>query len=559
MYVKVESKTPSREKENMELVNDHDAVLATQQGDRITLPKTRGGRPAQNPEANIVDGGDGDGGGGSGSGSAGAGRPRIITNGAHAGAINMGKLYSLNFLHKPQRVKQFNKDRIPDDLLQRNTDLNKQIASDLPPLSPKSTITVGSDAFNSLNYAMNNSSSESILGFPPPVYKKSGELVKSSLKGRSKSLPSTPAAKEVDDKEEQMMRKQRNKGHVLLRSKSVHFDQRAPVKYFLSDERPMNVYSKDEFEKLLRHKLNTKGPGTSVDDRLVGARLFDYGNMIRRQQQMDPPKRPSVPGSNSSTNLRKSKRFQKVIDQQKNVAREKGPGADANADASTSTSTSTSAEQGPVETDDRTRKVREALLKTKATPQMAEEWKQELNGKMRSNKVVGLYNKNFPILSNKNPKSLKLNIFANLSRNRNVFLQELALHVHQTNVVQPTFNGGEVISNTARYIIGKVMVRNIFYDKRVIVRYTWNNWVDTMEVECIWLSTGDGVLPGNNMDIFHFLIDDAQRIYNVGKLEFCIHYTTRNDYERCEFWDNNNGENYRVDVVMTGFNNPFGR
>ncbi|KAJ4168277.1 GLC7-interacting protein 2 [Fusarium falciforme] len=59
------------------------------------------------------------------------------------------------------------------------------------------------------------------------------------------------------------------------------------------------------------------------------------------------------------------------------------------------------------------------------------------------------------------------------------------------------------------------------------------------------------------MDIFHFIIDDASKVGPRGKLEFCIHYSTRNDYEREEYWDNNNGNNYKVDVVMDGFNDPF--
>ena len=42
-----------------------------------------------------------------------------------------------------------------------------------------------------------------------------------------------------------------------------------------------------------------------------------------------------------------------------------------------------------------------------------------------SKRIVGLYNKNFPILSDRNRKSLKLNIFLNLSRGRPVFCKKL--------------------------------------------------------------------------------------------------------------------------------------
>ncbi|KAK5962896.1 Gip2p PWA37_005350 [Arxiozyma heterogenica] len=535
---------------------------------------------------------------------------------------NTKEIYSLKFLHKPQRVKQFNSARFPEEILQRNTDLNKQITLDLPPLSPKSALPTDQvDPLNNINYTinsyenyendafnyLNNDSSDSFLNLNTPVYKKSGELVKSSLKRRSKSLPSTPAAAAAGAANG--FNSNSGKQPVLLRSKSVHFDQRAPVKYFISDESPMNVYSKDEFEDMLKFNLlnkakklgqvaklnnnNSDDNNENVDESAEEDLLIKFKKLLLEEkrhllQRDQPVDKESVSEEETSMTknsndkekpLRKSKRFQGIASKQKNpnqlddnntVNNNNNNDHDDNDNDNGNSSRQIDIDRVlqsriskiPSETkitidslmlnnDDLSNtnnSIRE-IIKVKS--------KKKVLNKMRTNKVVGLYNQNFPILSNKNPKSLKLNIFVSLSQDKKVFLQEISLHIHQRNFMSPNFKTIGSATNTTRYIIGKVMVKNIYYDKRVTVRYTWNNWNTINEVECLWLSNGDSVLPGTNMDVFHFLIADTNKIDTVGKLEFCICYVTRNDRERLEFWDNNDGKNYKVEVVMNGFNNPF--
>ncbi|CEP63460.1 CBM21 domain-containing protein LALA0_S08e02982g [Lachancea lanzarotensis] len=181
----------------------------------------------------------------------------------------------------------------------------------------------------------------------------------------------------------------------------------------------------------------------------------------------------------------------------------------------------------------------------------------------------GLYHENFPILNVGDRTSLKLNIFLNIAKSSDCFLQELSLVSDQ------------------HYLTGHILVKNIYYDKKVVVKYTRDRWRTANEVECVWISSGDDVLPGKGMDRFKVVIDLAT-MYNGAKrdsvtsntsstlvlansvastfatmrLEFCIQYTTRNAYERLVSWDNNSGRNYVIEVVTPkprmGFTDPFG-
>lgn len=463
----------------------------------------------------------------------------------------VSNISSLNFLHKPQRVTNLNAGRFPEEELQRNTDLNKKLTgiNVLPELSRSSVIEERN--LELTNYFINNTSNESILiPFPAPVYKKSGELVKSSLKKRSQSLPATPSVKKPEDDDYE-----RDKSLMLVRSKSVHFDQTTPVKYFSKDESPINVNATDEHSNILNfiHKpvqlldehwgeddIIPAGPGSySLSS---NGRLLNGGDLSK----IEPKK------------LRKSKRFQEIL------GKENKENIENNAldDNETDTGTDNSSKRVISTTSNIISKPATRILSIdKASVTDITEKNPETCNKQNFyhvQKVVGLYNENFPILSNKNPKSLKLNIFINLSRGKKCFLQELTLHIQNRQNLSNGTTQSEPHNTVARYILGKVLVKNIYYDKRVIVRYTWNAWKTANEVEGIWLSNSECILPGTNMDIFHFLIDDNCREDVIGKLEFCIHYTTRDDHVREEVWDNNDGDNYKIDVVLKGFNNPFG-
>ena len=468
-------------------------------------------------------------------------------------------LSSLKFLHKPQRVAHLNEERFPEEELQRNTDLNKKLTTSngFPELSHTSVVEERN--IESINYIFNNTSNESVIPFPTPVYKKSGELVKSSLKKRSKSLPATPLVSSRDDEDDDIQ----DNPLLLARSKSVHFDHKTPVKYFSKDESPINVNTTDVHDNILQfiHKpVNLMDSGLTAED--DNGLLSGLKNMSLRDRFISLDNL----SKNEPKKLRKSKRFQKALGKEN--------GNDTTAIENTSTtkvSTTKNIISIPVNNNNNnmsnvssvSQQFNNSLVELN---KKAEEEANNINENnkiggrpSRVQKVVGLYNENFPILSNKNPKSLKLNIFINLSQGKKCFLQEITLHIQTRQNLSNGVSQTQPHNTVSRYIIGKILVKNIYYDKRVIVRYTWDSWKTCSEVEAIWLSTSEAILPGTNMDIFHFLIDDNTRNENiVGKLEFCIHYTTRNDITREEYWDNNNNDNYKVYVVLKGFNNPFG-
>lgn len=412
-------------------------------------------------------------------------------------ANNISSINSLNFMHRPQRVSQMRANLFPDEEIMKNTNLNKRLSTD----------TESSD--EGLSPTKHQGSIPSLYNdeqLPlPPVYKKSGELLKSSLKLRSKSLPTSPY---INNENKNFSNVRPGK---LQRSKSVHFDQKTPIKYFCEDEKPIDVGARpnDKTEDIsYQHK-----PVRSIYDDPEE----DYLSMGIDRLSLDTSEKPKTP-----RNLRKSKRFSDFLKEQ----------------STTRINTNNVLQR----------------------PQLAHKSNSgsNLNGGLsngRQHRVVGLYNVNFPILSNKNPKALKLNIFINLSRGKNCFLQDLTLCTHKSASDDNAVNS--LRSDSTRLIIGRVLVKNIFFDKRVVIMYTWNAWQTVREAECVYVSDGDAILPGTNMDLFKFIIDDVNKTDPRAKLEFCIHYITRDDFHRQEYWDNNNGQNYKLDCILDGFHNPF--
>lgn len=451
---------------------------------------------------------------------------------------NISSINSLNFLHRPQRVSM-KTNLFPDEEIAKNTNLNKQLSSadhvsstsSIPTdfgLSPTSiSINKNLGVFTS-PYPID----ENMLPFPP-IYKKSGELVKSSLKRRSQSLPASPHINK--ENENKNLANVRPGGGRLQRSKSVHFDQKTPVKYFCEDESPIDVSKKaKEREELLsfQHKPVNRLYNDDEEDE-DGYNVSNVRNIARDEEILsmgiDSISLKDKIGNNNK-NLRKSKRFNALLKTHKSETKKCKNNNDNNDESYNNSKTTTKPNY--------------------------------YNGR-----VVGLYNVNFPILSNKNPKTLKLNIFINLSRNKKCFLQDLSLYMQRdsSSLLSSSSSSNDSSNNalanysknTTRIIVGRVLVKNIFFDKKVLIKYTWNSWRTSQDIECVYVSDGDGVLPGTNMDIFNFIIDDVNKQDSKAKLEFCLHYITRNDHERQEFWDNNDGKNYKVDCIMDGFNNPF--
>ncbi|QRV94821.1 phosphatase regulatory subunit domain-containing protein [Ceratobasidium sp. AG-Ba] len=97
---------------------------------------------------------------------------------------------------------------------------------------------------------------------------------------------------------------------------------------------------------------------------------------------------------------------------------------------------------------------------------------------------------------------------------------------------------------------GTVLVRNVAFGKSVIVRYTTDNWETASEIMAAYsASLPPGIIPGASdasWDKFTFTIklDDIERSLPNRTL-FCV---VRYDAHGVgEWWDNNNGQNYRVE------------
>lgn len=97
---------------------------------------------------------------------------------------------------------------------------------------------------------------------------------------------------------------------------------------------------------------------------------------------------------------------------------------------------------------------------------------------------------------------------------------------------------------------GTILVRNVAFGKSVVVRYTTDNWETASEILATYsASLPPGIVPGGGdapWDKFTFIIklDDIERNLPNRTL-FCV---VRYDAHGVgEWWDNNSGQNYRVD------------
>lgn len=168
----------------------------------------------------------------------------------------------------------------------------------------------------------------------------------------------------------------------------------------------------------------------------------------------------------------------------------------------------------------------------------------------------GLYDVNFNILNNisnnnNNNKEIKLNVFVNSEIDSNIILQNINLEKRNT------------YNNLNDYFIwGKINVKNLFYEKCIYIRYTFNDWKTFNEVKAIYIKDPNVL---NGYDSFQFslysvknlILNENEHIIkndNIieGNLQFCIHYETGDNStnQKLEFWNNNNNKNYFMRIVL---------
>lgn len=100
-------------------------------------------------------------------------------------------------------------------------------------------------------------------------------------------------------------------------------------------------------------------------------------------------------------------------------------------------------------------------------------------------------------------------------------------------------------------VIGQIAVKNISYFKKVVVRYTIDDWVAVENIEAHYTSDIPRVLKKAGYDRFIFSIPTAQLIFkfyeanrfeNNPEIKFCIQYTAGGH----DYWDNNYTKNYTL-------------
>ncbi|KAL4655886.1 protein phosphatase 1 regulatory subunit 3D-like [Arapaima gigas] len=94
-------------------------------------------------------------------------------------------------------------------------------------------------------------------------------------------------------------------------------------------------------------------------------------------------------------------------------------------------------------------------------------------------------------------------------------------------------------------IIATAQVLNLAFEKDVSARYSFTDWKSSAESKATWVSTvhrGGGV-DGPASDVFRFRLPVPPFILRPGAaLEFAVRFCVAG----AEFWDNNDGRNYRL-------------
>ncbi|XP_034441448.1 protein phosphatase 1 regulatory subunit 3D [Hippoglossus hippoglossus] len=93
-------------------------------------------------------------------------------------------------------------------------------------------------------------------------------------------------------------------------------------------------------------------------------------------------------------------------------------------------------------------------------------------------------------------------------------------------------------------ITGTIQVLNLAYEKKVTVHYSFTNWRTHTEAGACWVSSvNHGEHGAPEADTFRFRLPVPPFILQPGAvLEFAVRYHVRG----CDYWDNNNGHNYKL-------------
>lgn len=87
---------------------------------------------------------------------------------------------------------------------------------------------------------------------------------------------------------------------------------------------------------------------------------------------------------------------------------------------------------------------------------------------------------------------------------------------------------------------GTIKVKNICFHKKVVLRYTLDHWLSSTDLDGVYVpDSNDGAT-----DRFSFALTLPEYfLASGGVLEFAVRF----EGEETEFWDNNSGQNYRIE------------
>ena len=87
---------------------------------------------------------------------------------------------------------------------------------------------------------------------------------------------------------------------------------------------------------------------------------------------------------------------------------------------------------------------------------------------------------------------------------------------------------------------GTVKVKNLTFEKRVVIRYTFDSWETSSEIEATYSHSHNRC---SNYDTFMFVMDVPTDFNTKKQIQFAVCYRPKG---MPEYWDNNNDKNYTI-------------
>ncbi|XP_067430251.1 protein phosphatase 1 regulatory subunit 3B isoform X2 [Thunnus thynnus] len=88
-------------------------------------------------------------------------------------------------------------------------------------------------------------------------------------------------------------------------------------------------------------------------------------------------------------------------------------------------------------------------------------------------------------------------------------------------------------------LTGTVKVRNLAFEKSVKLRVTFDTWKSHTDVACEYVKD---TYPSSYSDTFSFQVSLPDELRLHERIEFAVSY----EVDGCEYWDSNQGSNYRI-------------